>query len=479
MTEGRRLRDRLVRPNWSLNFKLTLALVTAAVITIGVYFVATALEAYFAQVLFLSEKAKTEAVNEKYHDFRMFVWEKKVIPTDTDVLKEWVDDEHYTQLLIYDNQHDLFSAGYVVDTNDTSGLQNENSTLAANKEAVAHLSVNDVRIDTSEFTTDLYNRIVTFGDGKNYYVYINVNREKQWYAIMNVMKVLLAAIVFLLVVLMYNSSMLRRVIRLSEEVGEISLGDLQREIHPGADDEIGKLAHSVDDMRDSLLETMDKEKAAWDANAQLITAMSHDIRTPLTSLIGYLDIIDGKKFETEEELQKYISSCRDKAFQLKDLSDQLFRYFLVFGNPGQERPLEEMDAGILFQQILVEHAGEATSYGKGVQLDYTIPEGSMIRVDLSAVQRLFDNLFSNIMKYADSRWPVEIRAYREGNRVMLTLSNHIWEEAPKVESTQIGVKTCKRICEELHGTFHAIEEGNIYTTEVGFPVVAEDFVKEG
>ena len=76
-------------------------------------------------------------------------------------------------------------------------------------------------------------------------------------------------------------------------------------------DEIGTLAASVDSMRNSIVETMRSEKAAWNSNTALITAMSHDIRTPLTSLVGYLDIIEGGKYKSEEELIHYIKSSRE------------------------------------------------------------------------------------------------------------------------------------------------------------------------
>ena len=87
------------------------------------------------------------------------------------------------------------------------------------------------------------------------------------------------------------------------------------------------------------MDRMNSERAAQEANNQLITSMSHDIRTPLTSLIGYLDIISGHKYKNEQELQKYIGSCSDKAVQLKDLSDKLFQYFLVYNNEEKNKPV--------------------------------------------------------------------------------------------------------------------------------------------
>ena len=453
----------------SLNFKLIVAVLVAAVFAVGGFLASSVLEDFVAEKYYLSDKARAEAVGERYRELKAFVKRNHVRATDTRALQKWVAGKSYTQLLVWDNNKDVFSGGWIVDSSDTRGAQDGSLTVQKNRarttesDTMKHLSPED-------FKEDVYNRYVTFADG-TYYTYINVNGEKRWYYIMDIVAILIAAVLFLMTILIYNSRVLERVSDLSDAVRKISEGDLNRRIVPGHRDEIGELAASVDVMRTAILEKMGNEKAAWDANTQLITSMSHDIRTPLTSLIGYLDIIESGKFESREELDRYIGSCREKAFQLKDLSDRLFRYFLVFGKQEQEIRLERMDAGILFQQLLVEHVAETIGCGFNVNLQYNVPEGFLVDVDISSMRRLFDNLFSNIMKYADHSFSVEIKADLILDRIKLVLQNHIHEEAKKVESTKIGVRTCKRLCEDMNGAFHAMEEEKIYTTEILFPVV--------
>ncbi|WP_303857546.1 HAMP domain-containing sensor histidine kinase [Aminicella lysinilytica] len=456
----------------SLNFKLAVAIIVAALLATGTLLGCNLLENQVADKMFLSKSAKTKAIDQKYSDLTAYIGKHDVKATDTAALKKWMKDEDYMGFIVYDNNGDLFSAGWITDTGSNAGSLTGDSNAASNRKDAA-TSDKKERIDASKFKSDLYNRIVKFADG-DYYVFINVYKENYWYSIMNIVKILLSAMVFLLAILVYNSFVLRRVITLSDDVRKISEGDLKRNIATVHNDEIGKLAGSVDTMRNAILEKMDNEKAAWDANTQLITSMSHDIRTPLTSLIGYLDIIEGKKFNSYEELDKYIASCREKAFQLKDLSDKLFQYFLVFGNKDQGKNMEKLDAGILFQQILVEHVAEAISYGNNINLQYNIPEQIMVETDISSLRRLFDNLFSNIMKYANTKFAVEVKADVIRDKIKIVLQNHIWDEAKKVESTKIGVKTCKKICEDMNGTFKAMEEEKIYTTEILFPIVEGD-----
>ena len=78
-----------------------------------------------------------------------------------------------------------------------------------------------------------------------------------------------------------------------------------------------------------------------------------------------------------------------------------------------------------------------------VELMDEIPENVMIETETSAMQRLFDNLFSNIMKYASQDYPIIITAEVIENQIKIILKNHVTEDAGKVESTKIGVKTCK------------------------------------
>ena len=446
----------------SLNLKLAVVIFIAAVLTVGAFFAFSALEKAGANRLYLSEAAKERAVDGKYAELQAYIRKNHVMGTDTMALQEWIDEEDYTQLIIYDEDRDYFNAGWV-----TGGKGEE--IIVENREDMAAGNDSGEDVTAWSFISDLNNRIVKFEDRK-YYVYLNVYDEERWYRIMDIVNIVLSAFVFIATILLYNQSVLQRMIGISEEVRVIREGNFQHRITSPYRDELADLCNSVDTMRGAILEKMDAEKAAQDANAQLITAMSHDIRTPLTSLIGYLDIIEGRKYSSEEELDRYIHSCRDKAFQLKDLSDKLFSYFLVYSGKGPERELEIIDAGILFQQLLVEHVAEGISYGLRFNLQIDIPEGHLIEADISTLRRLFDNLFSNMMKYADPAITVDIQGGIEGSRVRFFFSNHVRENQKRVESSRIGVKTCRKICEDMHGVFRAKELDGFYSTEILLPL---------
>jgi len=416
-----------------------------------------------------SKEAFTRNLDYAYDNLTSYIEEHQVEATDSKALSEWIKTQDYTYLFIYDNHTNIFEAGWWVTPGEgdpTEELNDEGSALYENV-----YTDEKRRIDESTFVTDAQNRIIEFADGK-YYVYIDVYKEAEWQRMMNIVSVVLGFLTLLMTVLIYNGKLLQRVALLSANIQKVSDGDLDHQVFPLRNDELGALAVSVDNMRTSIIRKHQNEKDAWTANQQLITEMSHDIRTPLTSLIGYLDIIEGKKYDSPEELNRYVSACRDKAFQLKDLSDKLFQYFLVYGSQA-EKELEKFDASILFQQILMEHSAEIIGYGYKVDFIFSIPEVDVM-VDISGVRRLFNNLFSNIMKYADYKETISIEAKVEQEQIVIVITNAIAESAKKVESNKIGLKTCEKICQSFNGKFVYQELEKRFIAWVHLPVAEKD-----
>lgn len=440
---------------------MTAAVVVGIFLAVCTYFACSWFADYISVLNYTSEEAVERNINRAFADLEDYIEEKHAKATDTEILRKWAEDQEYTYLYIWDENAVVLDVGWAVGTD----AETETS------DSVVYESVpigSGKRIDRELFKENLQNRIIKFEDGE-YYVYIDVYRQEHWFEVMDIVSLSLSFLVLLFSLLFYHSRVVNRITSLAAEVGRVRDGDLDYHIVGSRNDEISLLAESVDDMRNAILQKHRSEKEAWEANSQLITSMSHDIRTPLTSMIGYLDIIEGRKYEDQEALDRYISSCREKAFQLKDLSDKLFQYFLVFGNKQNVQDLELMDANILFQQLLSEHCAEIISYGYKVEFFYNIPEVS-VRIDISGLQRLFDNIFSNIMKYADKREVVCIYAETEGDFVKILAINGMPEEVKKVESTRIGLKTCEKICSDLGGEFSYDEQDRMFTVRVLIPV---------
>ena len=143
------------------------------------------------------------------------------------------------------------------------------------------------------------------------------------------------------------------------------------------EDEIAVLAEDIDSMRHAIIEQMLSEKRAWESNSELITAMSHDIRTPMTSLIGYLGLLNRPESLSEEEKKRYLERDYGKSLALKELTDELFKYFLVFGSSGLEFHREDYDAQMLLMQLLSEAEFDLADAGLKVRRIDRLQEGRL------------------------------------------------------------------------------------------------------
>lgn len=457
----------------SLNLKLSVALVIALLLTLTMYGAISWVEKSIAQKNYKSEEAQERNLDLAFDQLQRFVDKYDVAADATNTLQIWLKEHDYTYLYIYDNHKVAFEGGWWVESDKN---QSSTDVVTTDKKNEKKTETTGERLTKDEYHEDANNRIVNFSNGE-YYVYIDVYKEQHLYSIMAIIKVIFCVGTLLGTLLLYNGRIIKRMIKMSAVVKKISDGDMAAEIQPAANDEIGRLAVSIGVMRDSIVEKLRNEKEAWDANTQLITAMSHDIRTPLTSMIGYLDIIEGKKYLSEEERDKYIASCRDKAFQLKDLSDKLFQYFLVFGSHDGEKKLEVFDGGILLQQLISEHTAELINYGFKIDFEYTIGDVN-IKVDISGIRRLFDNVFSNILKYGDKNEIVKISAVVDGEDIAVKLKNTVLESSRKVESNKIGLKTCEKISLDMGGRFIYKDEGSMFTILIRIPVCDEEVEPE-
>ena len=226
-------------------------------------------------------------------------------------------------------------------------------------------------------------------------------------------------------------------------------------------------------MRQSILDKLHREEAAWQANTDLITAISHDVRTPLTALMGYLDILADPDLPPEIQ-RSYFDICRSNALRLKELTDELFGFFLVFGGQAPEQTLEPFDAPMLLEQILLEAQEDLTGQGFTVCLEWPEAFGGMLKVDLNHLRRVFDNLFSNLRKYADPQKPVTIRVSAGQGSLHMAITNAILAGGNRVESNKIGLKTCEKLLSAMGGSFRQSRDAGTFTAEVRLPIYPAD-----
>ena len=309
---------------------------------------------------------------------------------------------------------------------------------------------------------------IRFAD-KTVYVYLD-NRKQRGYRAMNTLiTTVFVGIVYAVMMLFFMRRDVEYMMYLCDELELMRGGDLTRSIAVKKSHELGDIGSEIDALRQDFAGLIKKEQEAVTANHDLVASMSHDLRTPLTRLIGYLEIIKLKKYEGNDQLQDYVDKASNNAFIIKDVTDQLFHYFTAFKHEEFEPRLEEIEGSKYINSILEEQIDYLRS--RDFKVLYTPPDKTfIIRIYKMEFPRIFFNLFQNIERYADSSKPVEIKCTLEKDMLILTFENSIRRERANVESTNLGLKIVARIVNMLDGSMETQIRDDIYSTRVFFPV---------
>ena len=404
---------------------------------------------------YLSETASAQRIAELMQDLNRFVQEESLSSEDTDALSAWADEKNYVYLLLYKDDHLFFRGGQPALWDDHSSLFTSPDIDASD---VQSLPASDAILFPIRFSDGLYS--VSLYDYSETYLY----------SICVIAALILCMICFSIIMLLYSRRITQSIITLSEEIAEVCGGNLEKEIVFPGNDELSALASDINKMRVSIIEQTKNEQLAWQANSNLITSLSHDIRTPLTALLGYLDLAVGGQYQTEEQLQQYLAAGSEKAQQIKSLIEEIFQYFLVFGQPSLQMKPEQFDAAILLEQLLGEHIIRLQDIGFDIHLTSSLQDVLYLKVDIIYLKRVFDNLFSNIEKHADRSKKIIVLVTAAESQIHFLFSNSIPITPNPVESTRIGLQTCTKIVEQLGGTFSATAQDHIFTAEFTLPL---------
>lgn len=265
------------------------------------------------------------------------------------------------------------------------------------------------------------------------------------------------AVLFVVFLKLFHKK-IRYIHTLEHGIEIIEGGGLEYPIPVEGDDELTALAIQLNDMRRTLQKQINERETAIRENHEMVTAISHDIRTPLTSVICYLDLIRDGKVKSPEEEAVYINNALEKACQIKNLTTALFSHS-VAENEEVMFHYELIDGNELLAQVLSESVFLLEEKGPTVQVKDSIAEGFAINVDIQQFRRVFDNLCSNALKYADPRRPISFDVMLEPDTLRIIQTNQVRKNSGG-ESFGIGLKTCEKIAERHEGTFKSwIEKG--------------------
>lgn len=308
--------------------------------------------------------------------------------------------------------------------------------------------------------------------------------------------VLFGILLFSGTLLFLQGPSIRYMNQISDAIQDLSEGNLNTTVEVVGDDEFSGMAANLNKMAEDIRRLMEKERESERTKNELITNVAHDLRTPLTSIIGYLELLERNPSLAPEFQSKYIEIAYGKSKRLEKLIQDLFGFTkLNYGKIAMH--VTQLDIVKLLGQLLEEAYPSFAQKGLSYDLQSNVP-AKTITADGALLARLFDNLIGNAIKYgADGkRVLVQIRAEEEVVSVSVTNYGFVIpaEELPlifnkfyRVEQsrssstggTGLGLAIAKEIV-EMHGGSIGVSSdlnGTVFTVklQVHFDINKEHF----
>lgn len=439
--------------------KFSLVLLAAMVVSVFFYYAfdnasIRALETYFETSAYIDEACDRSA-----EKLQKYVSRNNISSDDTEGLNIWSNKHKLVYYSVVMDGYVTYSSYYA----DTEIKQDE----AVSTESEPAYSMDTFYGDS----TRQYD--IEFADGMGK-VYLFGLFDYQFYVVANYVSLGVSALLFLVIFLVFLQRKLKYVRQLEDEVKILEGGGMDKEITVKGSDELSELANGLNQMRVSLKESMREKEELMEVNNSLVTGMAHDLRTPLTSLLLYTELLAKGKYKDEAEMHQYLNKTAVKANQIKSMSDQLFERFYITGK--DEAALEApQKVRSVFEGRLSDFLMFMESQRFEVECTTDWPE-KKLTVSGGFIDRILDNIASNLRKYADSgeKLMISLRFEDSSERpgyVTLNIRNRIKHNPDGVESTQVGVENIRQMMSKMRGECVVTEDGEYYEMRLLFPVV--------
>lgn len=429
----------------SLYFQLMILLVISGAVALAVFYGLNTVGENV--VYYYYNHSNYSAKREKNYvaELQNYVSSNELKSSDTDELSQWVTEKAVIiSLWLYKDNALIFDSDYP-----------DNATYSSEP---AYLDENN----GSRFYT------IEFADGE---VEAGISGvfDYQLYNYASFGEMLLAFSIFVLMVLIGIRKKMEYIRKLSKEIQILEGGNLEYKITVTGKDELAALAGGLNCMRESFRRQTIQEAEIVRENQKIVTQMSHDIRTPLTSIMLYTELLKKGTYKNEEQFREYIEKIERKTRRMKQLADNLFEYSLV--SSDQEIELEEAEnEKMLFYDLF----SETTSYleQQGYQVDFLVNWNEVrLKINTDYISRILDNVTSNIQKYADKSCPVTIGSVKNNNMEGFYFENRTAALTDETESTGVGIQSIKNMMAKMGGRCITGMENGVFRLTLYFPCV--------
>ena len=245
------------------------------------------------------------------------------------------------------------------------------------------------------------------------------------------------------------------------------------------------MTNNLNNISDGIRSAVDRQVQSERMKIELVTNVSHDLKTPLTSIISYIDLLSAE--EMSDAARDYVSIISQKSDRLKSMVADLFD--LAKATSGTDVNSEQIDAVILTQQVLGDMADRIAQSGKDVRTDIQ-EQSAPVMAEGKKLYRVFQNLIDNALKYSLDGTRIYVTLVKDSNNVNISVKNISAEEmnftseeiterfargdkSRTTEGNGLGLSIAKSFTEACGGGFDIVIDGDMFIANVSLPLIKE------
>lgn len=422
---------------YGLRARLGISLAVSAAVCILVFFAMNAVIGGLVEHFYERTNLEQIQIQRQCDSLQNFIDANQISERNLEQLKKWERKQPIILLELYMDDQCIYSSIY---------------------DAPVSSLVLDENMETSNHVS------ISFGDQRAI-AFIYSDFTYMFSVIGTIISIITAMALFILLFHHNTHRLIHYICRLNEEVQILEGGNLEYCVSVEGNDEITDLARSMNRMRETLQHQIEAEQQLQQTNRQLITEMSHDLRTPLTGIMLYLEVLRSHRYESEEQLQEYLEIIDTKAHHMKILSDHLFEYSMRDAHHKQAEPCS-MQAAFGNAVSCMQDDLRTRGFIVESELDW---ENCFVQIRPEYIQRIFENIVSNIEKYAEPATAVRIDTIFSDQSCGLSIMNTLSKSRTNVESNGIGLESIRSMMKQMNGTCSVEQTDIIFEITLLFP----------
>ena len=393
------------------------------------------------EVFLDNSEYEVQRMNARVTAFQKYVDRERILSTDHAAIQRWCAKQPLILMELYRNNKLLFSSVY-----------SDSEDLA------------DLDVDAAYYDWYSYYK-VSFLDGP---AELLVYSDEAYYirVIISIVEIVLSMLMALVLFLWGIRRIVRDIRLLYNDVQILEGGNLIHPITSCGSDELGMLAQGLESMRVTFLEHRQNEDQLYRDNHAMITSLSHDLRTPLTRLKLYAEILRTKKYQDVRQEQECMDRINENIDRIQQLSDNILQYSLLPGERVEEK-LETMELKKALYSPLLQMTEYLEQQGFHLRSDLNW-DGLSIYVYEPFIERLLDNISSNIEKYAEPSSPVLLALWQDNAYTVLSVQNVIRQDEGTPTGTRIGLQSVQSMMRQMRGLCYVEQTSKTFSVELWF-----------